>query len=51
MTHLGLGSLLEETWGGLLGGGSGVVFPGDGAVLLGRLGCPVPGGMPMALPK
>ena len=50
MTHLGLGSLLEEPWGGLCGGGGGVVFLGDGAILLGRLGCPVPGGMPMALP-
>ena len=51
MTHLGLGSSLEEPWGGLLGGGSGVVFLGDGAILLGRLGCPVPGGTPMVLPK
>ena len=50
MTHLGLGSLLEEPWGGLLGGSGVVVFPGDGAILLGRLGCPVPVGMPMALP-
>ena len=44
MTHLGLGSSLEEPWGGLLGGGGGVVFPGGGRSLLGRLGCPVPGG-------
>ena len=52
MTHLGLSSSLEEPWGGLLGGGGGrVVFPGDGAILLGRLGCPVPRGTPMALPK
>ena len=50
MTHLGLGSLLEEPWGCLLGGGSEVVFLGDGAILLGRLGCPVPGGMPVTLP-
>ena len=51
MTHFRLGSSLEEPWGGLLEGGSGVVFLGDGAILLGRLGCPVPGGMPRALPK
>ena len=51
MTHWGLGSSLEEPWGGLLGGDGGVVFPGDGAILLGRLGCPVPGGTPMALPN
>ena len=50
MTHLGLGSSLEEPWGGQLGGGSEVVFLGDGAILLGSLGCPMPGGMPMALP-
>ena len=50
MTHLWLGSSLEEPWGGLLGGGGGVAFPGDGAILLGRLGCPVPGWMPTALP-
>ena len=41
MTHLGLGSSLEEPWGGLLGGDGEVVFPGHGANLLGRLGCPV----------
>ena len=46
MTHLGLGSSLEDPWGGLLGGGSEVVFPGDSAILLGSLGCPMPGGMP-----
>ena len=50
MTHLGLGSSLEEPWGGLLGGGSKVVFLGDGAILLGSLGCPVPGGTPTTLP-
>ena len=43
MTHLGLGSSLEEPWGPT-GGSNGVIFPGDGAILLGRLGCPVPGG-------
>ena len=50
MTHLGLGSSLEDPWGSLLGGGGEVVFPGDGAILLGSLGCPMPGGMPKALP-
>ena len=49
MTHLGLGSSLEEPWGATRGSGGGV-FPGDGAVLLGWLGGPVPGGMPVALP-
>ena len=49
MTHLGLGSSLEEPWGSLLGVGGWIVFPGDGVVLLGRLGCPVAGGTPMAL--
>ena len=44
MTHLGLGSSLEEPWGGLLGSGGGAVFPGGGAILLGSLGYPVPGG-------
>ena len=51
MTHLGLGSSLEEPWGGLLGGGSGVIFPGGGINLLGRLGCPAPRGPPVTLPK
>ena len=50
MTHLGLGSSLEDPWGSLLGGGSEVVFPGDSAILLGSLGCPMPGGVPMTLP-
>ena len=50
MTHLGLGSSVEEPLGGLLGGGSEVVFLGDGAILLGRLGYPVPGGTPTTLP-
>ena len=49
MTHLGLGSSLEEPWGATRGSGRGV-FLGDGAVLLGWLGGPVPGGMPAALP-
>ena len=57
MTHLGLGSSLEDPWGSLLGGGSGVIFPGvstvclgDSAVPLGSLGYPMAGGMPKALP-
>ena len=49
MTHLGLGSSLK-TLGGLLGGGSEVVFLGDSAILPGSLGCPMPGGMPKILP-
>ena len=49
MTHLGLGSSLEEPWGAYWDGGGGVVFLGDGADLLGRLGYPVPGGMPIAM--
>ena len=51
MTHLGLGSSLEEPWGGLLGGGGGVVFLGGDRGLMGRLGCPVPGGVPITLPN
>ena len=38
MTHLGLGSSLEDPWGSLLGGGGEVVFLGDSAILLGSLG-------------
>ena len=34
MTHLGLGSSLEEPWGATRGS-SEDVFPGDGVVLLG----------------
>ena len=49
MTHLGLGSSLEEPWVAYCGGGDGVVFPGGGIRLLGRLGCPR--GLPIALPK
>ena len=37
MTHLGLGSSLEEPWGGLLGGDGGVTFPGGSVDLLGSL--------------
>ena len=45
MTNLGLGSSLEKPLGQPTGGGG-----GDDAILMGRLGCPVPGGMPTALP-
>ena len=52
MTHLGLGSSLEEPWGCLVGGGGGIVaFPGGGVDLLGGLGGPMPRGAPAALPK
>ena len=37
MTHLGLGSSLEEPWRGLLGGDGYVAFPGGGVDLLGSL--------------
>ena len=50
MTHLGLGSSWEEPWGATRGWRGGGVFLGGAPVLLGRLGGPVPGGMPMALP-
>ena len=50
MTHLGLGSSIEEPWGGLGGGGS-VAFLGGGIDLLGGLGGPVPWGAPIALPR
>ena len=40
MTHLGFGSSLEDPWGPSRRGGSGVVFPGDSAVLLGKPGLP-----------
>ena len=50
MTHLGLGSSLEDPWGSLLMGGSGgVVFLKESAILLGSLGGPMPGRMPKAL--
>ena len=51
MIHLGLGSSLEEPWGGLLGGGGSVAFLGGSIDLLGGLGGPMPGGAPTALPK
>ena len=51
MTHLGLGSSLEEHWGGLMGGGGSVAFPGGSVDLLGGLGGPMPGRAPTALPK
>ena len=41
---------VRKTLGGLLGGGGEVVFPGDSGILLGSLGCPMPGGTPKALP-
>ena len=44
MTHLGLGSSLEEPWGGLLEGGGSVTFPGVSINLLGDLGGPMVGG-------
>ena len=44
MTHLRLGSSLEEPWGSLLGGGGSVAFPGGSIDLLGGLGGPMPGG-------
>ena len=50
MTHLGLGSSLEDPWGSLPGGIGEVVFPGDSVVLLGGLGCPMPVGLPKPLP-
>ena len=50
MTHLGLGSSLEDPWGGLVGGVGAVVFPGDSVVLLGGLGNPMTIGMPVAWP-
>ena len=58
MTHLGLGSSLEDPWGSLLGMvGVGVpswelVLSAWEAVLFswGSMGCPMPKGMPEALP-
>ena len=51
MTHLGLGSSLEEPWldlwGGCEGGGA---FPGGCAGLWGRLSGLKPGGKPSTLP-
>ena len=51
MTHLGLGSFLEEPWECLVGVGGIIAFLGGGADLLGGLGGPMPGGVPTALPK
>ena len=51
MTHLGLGSSLEEPWGPNWGGGGVVAFPGGGMNLLGGLGGPLPWGLPATLPK
>ena len=50
MTHLGLGSSLEEPWGAYWGGGS-VTFPGGSINLLGSLGGPMVGGLPITLPR
>ena len=50
MTHLGLGSSLEEPWGCLLGGDGSATFPGGSINLLGSLGGPMGGGAPIALP-
>ena len=44
MTHLGLGSSLEEPWGCLWGGDGSVTFPGGSINLLGSLGGPMGGG-------
>ena len=49
MTHLGLGSSLEDPWGPSRGGSGAIIFPGD-SVLLGSLGNPVPITAPKALP-
>ena len=51
MTHLGLGSSLEEPWLDLLGGvEEGGTFPGGYAGLRGRLRGLMPRGVPSALP-
>ena len=44
MTHLGLGSSLEEPWECLVGGGGIIAFLGGGVDLLGGLGGPMPRG-------
>ena len=44
MTHLGLGSSLEEPRGGLIGGRGSVAFLGGSIDLLGGLGGSMPGG-------
>ena len=52
MTHLGLGSSLEEPWGMPSGGvGGDVAFPGGSLNLLGGLGGALPWGMPATLPR
>ena len=51
MTHLGLGSSLEEPWGCLAGGSGVIAFPGGSMNLLGGLGGPLPWGLPATLPK
>ena len=51
MTHLGLGSSLEDPWGPSRGGSGDVIFLGDSVVLLlGSLGNPVPIRAPKTLP-
>ena len=51
MTHLGLGSSLEEPWLDLWGGvEEGGAFPGGCAGLRGRLSGLKPGGKPSTLP-
>ena len=50
MTHLGLGSSLEEPWLDLLGGVGEGAFPGGCACLRGRLSGLMPGGLPSNLP-
>ena len=50
MTHLGLGSSLEEPWLDLRGGVEEGAFPGGCAGLRGRLSGLKPGGVPSTLP-
>ena len=50
MTHLGLGSSLEEPWLDLWGGVKEGAFPGGCAGLRGRLSGLKPGGKPSTLP-
>ena len=50
MTHLGLGSSLEEPWLDLWGGVDEGAFPGGCAGLRGRLSGLKPGGKPSTLP-
>ena len=44
MTHLGLGSSLEEPWGAYCREGGSVTFPGGSINLLGGLDGPMVGG-------